>query len=141
MLPSPTSSKGEHVFLVGTHTNMHIHYTYTRKHAAGHTGRHRQTMLGTYTNTNSTNGFILYPFLADEGEGVLVGNDTRALWVHPVAARGSLVSLCAGTQAGEPPRPQPHSSCRCRHLTRTHTNICAYAQTHTHRVNLSSNWT
>ena len=97
---------------------------------AGHTEQHRQTTLSTHTNTNSTNSLILYPSLADEGEGVLVGNK-HALWIHPVAAPGSLVSLCAGTQAGQPLRPQPNSSCWCRPLTHTHKHTCMCTNTYT----------
>lgn len=72
-------------------------------HTAGHTEQQRQTTLGTCTNTNGTSSLILYPSLAAEGEGALVGNprvlqihpvgNPRALQIHPVAAQGWIPCL------------------------------------------------
>lgn len=39
---------------------------------AGHTGQHRR-VLGTHRSTNGTNGLVLFPSLAVQGEGLLVG--------------------------------------------------------------------
>lgn len=63
-MPSgPASSESKHVFLVGTHT--HIPDSYIHAHMAGHTCHNPGRKDSTHANTNSTNGLILFPFLAE----------------------------------------------------------------------------
>lgn len=58
MPTDPTSSKGEHVFAVGTHA----YNTYKRLAVCIHTDRH----IFTHPNTNGTNSLIPLPSLSDQ---------------------------------------------------------------------------
>lgn len=69
MSPSPTNSKDEDVFPVGTHTE----HTYTKYI---HSWLQRSQTLRALKRTGSTSGPILFPFLAGQDGSLLVRVDT-----------------------------------------------------------------